>query len=311
MRAFALVSVLLIAGRSAAADLPPAPPGVVADTARLFSDADRAKLEALGAQVQRERGAFLRVLTIPDAKGEDPKAIAVRALNQWRVGQKSVLLLVVMNPRSLYLQPGTALASAFDASTSSRICASIVAPQMRAKAYGPAALAGLGAVRDRLVQPPVAHRAGSPPATRASSFARGPVKSGPDGWDAFTYAVNTFHLDFVGGLAVAAWPLFWVYSWVFARKCENCGVRMSRQNRVIEAATFTTRGLGERVFTCGGCGHVETEVYETRKRWGYDSSGDTGAASTGDSYDSGSSSSSSSSDSGSSSDGSGGGGSDF
>ena len=310
MRALALASVLLAGPLVEAADLPTSPAGVVADAARLFTEDDRARLEALGALVLRERGVSLRVLTVPDAKGEDPKAIAVRALNQWRVGQNSVLLLVVMNPRALYLQPGTALASVFDASTSSRICASVVAPQMRAKAYGPAVLAGLGALRDRLAQPQGARSTGSPPAAdRSSTFSRRPVKSGPDGWDTFMYAVNTLHLDVLGGVAVAAWPLFWITSWVFARKCEDCGVRMSRQNRVIEAATFTARGLGERVFTCSGCGHVETEAYETRKRWGYDSSGDTGTAGTGDSYDS--SSSSSSSDSGSSSDGSGGGGSSF
>lgn len=155
MKMAVLVLVLLTVRISSAADIPGAPAGVVADGAHLFSATDLARVEALGAQALRERGVSLRVLTLADAKGEDPKSIAVRALNQWRVGQQSVLLLVVMNPRALYIQPGSALAPAFDAGTCTRICETAVAPQMRLKAYGLAALGGLGAIRDQIARPAV------------------------------------------------------------------------------------------------------------------------------------------------------------
>lgn len=307
MRTLALFALLVAASRLGAADLPPAPAGVVADSAGLFSRDDRAKLEAFGAQVLSERGVGLRVLTIPDAAGEDPKAIAVRALNQWRVGQKSVILLIVMNPRSLYLQPGTSLASTFDASTSSQICASVVAPPMRARTFGAAALAGLGAVRNRLALPPAA-RSADPP--RRPAHPPAPRGFDQDARDALAYAVEAFHADIIGGFAVLAWSLFWIFSKVFAKKCPDCRVRMSRTSRAIEAATFQGPGFGEHTYTCGKCGHVEAEAYLIGKRlFGMDSSGDTYEAGTRDSWDSGSGSSSS--DTRPSSDGSGGGGSSF
>ena len=327
MRARALGVVLLAAPLLWAADLPAAPAGVVADAANLFSAADRTKLEALGGQVLREKAVGLRVLTLADAKGEDPKAIAVRALNTWRVGQKSVLLLIVMNPRALYLQPGTALASSFDAQTSTGICASIVAPQMRSKAFGAAALAGLGAVRDRLALPPGAAPAAAPmqPSTSTAAVAPAPARPPRDRWPLLHYAVDTFYLDYIAAFALVAWPGRWLFSKVFARKCPKCRTRMSKWSRETHPPTFEAAGRGARSYICD-CGHTETETYviSKKRRWGFGigSGYRGGGTGTGDSYydsssssssssSSCSSSSSSSSDSGSSSDSSGGGGSSW
>lgn len=282
MRAAAVGVLFLAASHAFAADLPSAPSGVVADGASLFSAGDRAKLEAVGADLLRQQAVALRVVTLADARGEAPKAIAVRALNTWRVGQKSVLLLIVMNPRALYLQPGTALASSFDAAISSQICSTIVAPQMRAKAYGAAALAGLGAIRDRLTG--FQGRAAVAPARPARPVAApvdaraypGPDLSGP-----------------IVALLVLTFPAYWIGARVFARRCPSCRTRMTKTSRVLWDASADSSGRGERAYLCSGCGHTETETYTFGG-----GSGDTG-------------SSSSSSDGGSSSDGSGGGGSDW
>jgi uncharacterized membrane protein YgcG len=158
MRTLVVCALLLAAPAVRAADLPPAPNGVVADVAHLYSPDERAAFEALGRQILADQKVVLRVLTLPDSKGEAPKAIAVRTLNSWKVGERSVLLLVVMNPRALYLQPGTALSSIFDARTSAAICEGM-APQMRSKAFADAAQTGLWGIRNRLaagVKPTVA-----------------------------------------------------------------------------------------------------------------------------------------------------------
>ena len=153
MRALGLAVLLLTSGSLLAAEVPPTPPGVVADQARLFSRDDVAKIEALGRQILQEKRVTVRVLTLDDAQGVNPKAVASRALEDWGLGPRGVVLLIVMNPHALYLQPGPGFAAVFDGATSSRICASVVAPQMRLKAFGAAALGGLGAIRTQLASP--------------------------------------------------------------------------------------------------------------------------------------------------------------
>lgn len=152
MRILAACALILAAPLLRAADLPPAPNGVVADVAHLYSPEERAALETVGRQVLADQKVALRVLTLPDSRGEAPKAIAVRALNTWKVGERSVLLLVVMNPHALYLQPGSALSSMFDARTSAAICEGM-APQMRSKAFAAAAQTALWGIRNRLALP--------------------------------------------------------------------------------------------------------------------------------------------------------------
>jgi uncharacterized membrane protein YgcG len=287
MRAWAACFVLLnLAASVQAVELPPAPRGVVADGASLFSADERAKIEAFGADVLKKESISLRVLTLASSGGEDPKAIAVQALNTWRVGPDSVLLLIVMNPRALYLQPGKALASSFPAQASSAICSETVAPQMRLKAYGAAALAGLGAIRDRLTAPQVADA--PPPPTQvvpASADSSGFLNS------AATAVLQSSLLLFMGFA-------FWLRWKFFVKRCPQCQTRMGETTRVIRSATETTEGLREILYLCPACSFSETRS-ETIGLLGSDSS----------SSDS-SSSSSSGSDSGSS-DGSGGGGSSW
>ena len=188
MRALGLAVLLLTSGSLLAAEVPPTPPGVVVDQARLFSPDDVTKIEALGRQILQEKRVTVRVLTLDDAQGMNPKALAGSALEDWGLGPRGVVLLIVMNPHALYLQPGPGLAAVFDGPTSSRICASVVAPQMRLKAFGAAALGGLGAIRTQLAAP-VAR-----PAPAPASNTRGP-------WDdtlALLIAVGS-----IGGFALA------------------------------------------------------------------------------------------------------------
>jgi len=92
----------------------------------------------------------LVALTVADAKTEEPKSIAVNILNDANPGPRSVMLVVVMKPRKLFLQPGTSLAPLFDEPTSSGICANTVAPQMRAGKFKAAIEAGFEAIVKRL-----------------------------------------------------------------------------------------------------------------------------------------------------------------
>src|SRR5262249_26809738 len=103
------LSMLSLTPRPAPAPVPlPARPADswIVDTAGLLSAEEVEDLRAVSERIARERGIRLVLLAIPSLGGEEPKPIAVRALNDWRAGRRSVLLLVSREPRKLYLQPG-------------------------------------------------------------------------------------------------------------------------------------------------------------------------------------------------------------
>jgi uncharacterized protein len=125
----------------------------VADEAHLLSAEELSAIEGFARTVEEKRGVRLAVVTLATSGGREPKAIAVDTLNEWRVGKESVLLLVVMDPRKLYLQPGTNYATRFDEATASGICRDTVAPAMREGRAGAAILAGLQAIDARLATP--------------------------------------------------------------------------------------------------------------------------------------------------------------
>ncbi len=130
--------------------LPPAPARSIADAAHLLSTDELRAAEDAAQAVEKATGARIRVLTLADGGGVPPKDTAVRALNEWQAGTRSVVLLIQMNPRELYLQPGTDLAEVFDEPTASSICAQDVAPRMRSGDSAGAVLAGITSVGVRL-----------------------------------------------------------------------------------------------------------------------------------------------------------------
>lgn len=125
----------------AAITLPPPTSTNVVDGAALFTDDERATIASEIATIKKERAVSVGVLTI-DQLDDDPKAVAVRTLNYWQMGPDSVLLLVSMSPRKLYLQPGSNLAYLFDTTNSSTITNSMV-PLMKSKNFLGAVLEGL------------------------------------------------------------------------------------------------------------------------------------------------------------------------
>src|SRR5438105_1397691 len=103
--AFVLALAFGGAPRGAAAwGLPERPADTwVVDAAGLLSASEATAIDLYGARVERERGVRLAVLTLSSLDGRDPKVVAVDTLNTWRAGRRSVLLLVSLSPRKLYL----------------------------------------------------------------------------------------------------------------------------------------------------------------------------------------------------------------
>jgi uncharacterized membrane protein YgcG len=196
----------------------------IVDTAGLLSGEEVGELGAIFERIARERGVRLVLLAIPTLGGEEPKSIAVRALNDWQVGRRSILLLVSREPRRLYLQPGTELASRFDESVASALCRDVIAPRLRSGPAGPALRAGFEAVEARLISAPPAPRSGRPAAT---------------------------HWVVLGALGLPIAGLFGGVFWYSRTKCIWCGSRRTSR-----------RGSRVRCRACGESFRTEVGFWD-------------------------------------------------
>lgn len=300
---------LLAVSSTARAGVPSSPPaGWIYDGASLLKREELNALATLKEQLEQQTGTRLVVLTLASADGESSKTIAVNTLNTWNAGRKSALLLVLLSPRELYIQPGTELAPVLDSSTASSICSGVIAPKLRSGDRAGAIRAGLQAIAARLTsasEAPVA----SPPSTLTATTPTAepsqppPPRVIPNGGvsNAETRSEWVDYAEGAGGtlaLGAGGWGL-WLLT---RRKCKECGKRMRKTSRVTQAPTYSSTGQGEHTFDCDSCGYTFSETYFIAQL----------VESTSSSSDSSwSSSSSDSSSSSSSSDGSGGGGSSW
>jgi uncharacterized protein len=303
-----LAALWVSAAAQAGAPVPEdAPPSWIHDGAGLLSPSERDALSEARARLEARAGMRLAVVTLRSADGEAPKSVAVRTLNAWNAGRKSAVLLVLMSPRKLYIQPGTDLAGVLDEPTSSSICASVIAPKLRAGDKAGAILAGLEAIADK-----VASAEPVRPEDRVAST-EAPQPAQPEWTPPPEEESDGPPFPLVAGGAIALFAIgvggsVWSMARAARRKCDRCRTPMQKERRVFEEPTYTSTGRGELHYACGGCGFSFTEalVLPILVESAVSSSTDTSWSSSSDS----SSSSSSSSDSSSSS-GSGGGGSDW
>jgi uncharacterized membrane protein YgcG len=286
---------------------PPHKDVFVSDEAGILRPEELASIEDFVRSVETRDGVRLAVLTVADARGASPKDMAVGTLNSWEVGRRSVMLLVCMSPRELFIQPGTELAAIFDGPTSSAICHDTVAPRMRSGDRAGAIRAGLEEIVARLhpssaidtvARPPMPSTA--PPPVPVTGFQREVVGSPSDS----VLPCLLAPLLSLGGAAgfYALWQ-------VLRRKCTGCGRGMRSRRRTVTAPTVLRSGQGVTTYTCDGCGFSVDEAYtiamlsdtsSSISGWDFTSSGDSSSSSFGGG-DSG----------GFSSDGSGGGGSSW
>ena len=257
-------TLLAAPGPAFALALVPTPERGVADGARILEASDRAAVADAIDGVASSTGARVAVLTLSDAAGEEPKTIAVRTVNAWQLGKRSALLLVVMNPHKLYIQPGDDLASALDEPTASAICHDTIAPKMREGASREAILAGVAAIQNAI-------KSGG-----GHSQLRGIV------------------VGVVLGLG-ALFGLIWLVRLFQMGLCEECGRRVHGVKRILEQPGYQSEGKGERRFACA-CGHVTIVPFSIAMLQSYSSSDS--SSSSWDSSSSSSSDSSSSSGSG-------------
>lgn len=132
-----------------AVTIPPPNDTRIVDQASLLSQSQAQELASLFQDAQSNQGVRLGLLTVTDLD-DDPKAVAVRAINFWQMTPDSVLLLISTNPRKVYLQPGSNLQYRFTESTSVGVIRDHIIPALKSGRYGAGILNGFSAITQLL-----------------------------------------------------------------------------------------------------------------------------------------------------------------
>lgn len=127
--------------------------GWLADNANMLGEQERQSIQSAIETVYQATGTRVCVRTISSSNGDDVKHIAVQTLNAWNPGPRSVMILVCLEPRMIYLQPGTNLKFVFEGDTATGICRNTIAPHFKAGNHANGILAGIQAVQTRLMSP--------------------------------------------------------------------------------------------------------------------------------------------------------------
>lgn len=160
--AIALVAVSTAAGQDRRHE------GWLHDGAGLLAAEEAAVIRSSIATTREKTGVTVAVLTLKESGGSEPKAIAVDTLNAWNPGPRSVILLVVVSPRKLYVQPGTELVPTFGPEACTALLRESVVPEMKAGRHFAAIRAGITAIQARFVPTETAQPAPDPVAAPSS-----------------------------------------------------------------------------------------------------------------------------------------------
>ncbi|MSP39623.1 MAG: hypothetical protein EXR70_14135 [Deltaproteobacteria bacterium] len=133
----------------------PALRGRVNDYAGVMQSNQAQSLEAQLAQLERDTGHQVAVLTIPTLDGEDIEGFSIRVAENWKIGKKGfdngVILIVAVKDRKLRLEVGYGLEGLLPDAMAKRINADYIVPHFRQQDYAGGIVAGIGAV-DKLLR---------------------------------------------------------------------------------------------------------------------------------------------------------------
>lgn len=230
------------------------------ETGRLDVDA-RDRLLAVLQQAERGTQAefIVRVVAKVPWRAWRRQAVADRARLSSMSG-RSILILVAIDDRHVEVATAPRFQSIFDSATTNALLTAHFVPRMRQDDLAGALQAAIPALAQRLAAGPA-----SPTARRTSA-------------------------DKAGILVVlAAFVLilgFFTWRFVSDHLCPVCRSWGAVEHRVLEPATTTSQGRGEREFSCVACGmhRVETEILPRESdsgSWGSDAGSDSGGSSDG------------------------------
>ena len=148
---FLSAAVLLLPLSAAALDVPKAT-GYVNDQAGLLSSATRLKVEHFLEGFEKSDSTQLAVLTIPSLEGESLEDYAIRAAEQWGIGQKGkdngALLLIAKAERKVRIEVGYGLEGRLTDLLSGRIIDYEITPRFKQGDFDGGVVAGVTAMAE-------------------------------------------------------------------------------------------------------------------------------------------------------------------
>ncbi len=105
------------------------------DLADLLSPGAEQRLESTLAQLERDTGAQLAVLTVPSLEGEPLGDFSIRVLETWKLGRKGIddgaLLLIARDDRKIRIEVGYGLEPTLTDVACKRIISNLISPRFR------------------------------------------------------------------------------------------------------------------------------------------------------------------------------------
>lgn len=145
--------------------MPPAPTVRVNDYGQVLSSDDRARLERVLADGERETAAQIVVAIFPSLEGESLEDFSIRLAEKWRIGRKAlddgVIILVFPKERRLRIEVGYGLEGAIPDIEAARVIREVIAPPFREGRIAAGLEAGARALYARIERLPPEQRRGS------------------------------------------------------------------------------------------------------------------------------------------------------
>ncbi len=129
--------------------------GRINDYANVLQSSQAQALEAQLAQLERDTGHQVVVLTIPTLDGEDIEGFSIRVAENWKIGKKGydngAILVVAVKDRRLRLEVGYGLEGVLPDAIAKRVTADYIVPHFRQQDYAGGIVAGIAAV-DKVIR---------------------------------------------------------------------------------------------------------------------------------------------------------------
>jgi len=173
-RLLLLVSFFFIFSAIANAVEVPTLRGRVNDYAGVMQANQVQSLESQLAQLERDTGHQVVVLTIPTLDGEDIEGFSIRVAENWKIGKKGhdngAILVVAVKDRRLRLEVGYGLEGLLPDAIAKRITADYIVPHFRQQDYAGGIVAGIAAVDKIIRKEPLPESARKKTQSRGSNW---------------------------------------------------------------------------------------------------------------------------------------------
>lgn len=134
---FGLLAVLCL-GSAWSFDIPEFS-SLVVDRAKVLSRSDRAELEQLLTQVQKQHRAQIAILTVPTLAGETIESVSIQVVDRWKIGDQKrddgILILAAIEDRRVRIEVGQGLEGVVPDVMAARIIDHVMRPRFRQRDY--------------------------------------------------------------------------------------------------------------------------------------------------------------------------------